>query len=130
MDAGVVDQDVHRPDRGGETERPIRIVDVERDGADVAADTARLRLALVEVARPQEHPQAAPGELTADLEPDAAIGPRDQRDALYGCVRHRQRPFARSAAAATRPLSPTSRVRTNVISVTFQRPPSRSSVQR
>ncbi len=120
MDAGVVDQNVHRSDRRGETKRRIRVVDIERNRADVAAEAARSRIALVVVARAEEHPPAARAELAADLEPDAAIGPGDQRDAPHDFARHGHRPLARSAATATRPRSPISCVMTKVMAVTLQ----------
>ena len=83
-DAGVVDEHVETaelvPDalRGGGDGGLIRDVELERAG--IRSDALRGRLAMLEVARPDEHGEAVRREILRDLKTDSFVGPGHQGD--------------------------------------------------
>ena len=81
MHARVVDERVDWADLTSQPHRRVRVGEIERDRAHVAAEALRRRLPLRKIARAEQHPPAAAHELAADLEPDAAIGAGDKRRA-------------------------------------------------
>jgi hypothetical protein len=58
------------------------IRDVELEGAGIRSDALRGRLPMFEVARPDEHGEAARREILRDLKTDAFVGPGDQGDGV------------------------------------------------
>ena len=67
------------------------IRDVELEGVDVRSDGLRGRLALLEIARTDEHGEAVRREILCDLKTNSLVGPGDQGD---GFVVHNDSPSA------------------------------------
>ena len=62
------------------------IRDVELEGVGIRSDALRGRLTIFELARPDEHGEAARREILRDLKTDSFVGPGDQGD---GFILHR-----------------------------------------
>jgi hypothetical protein len=85
-DGRVVDEDVEAAevpaDAFGRRGDRVRIRDVELKSVSVGSDALRGRLALLEVARPDEHGEAVLRQLLCDLQADSLVGSGDQGDGL------------------------------------------------